>query len=288
MRAFLDRQRLRWQKEKMKAKPGQRGFTLVEMTVVIVVVALLVSLSLPTVRTFFNSLALSGGTRNTISAALAAARAIAAREQRYAGIRFQQDLKGHQYIIFIIQDPEIGAYFFRAVAGVQPIKLPETVGVMEFVESDAEIYDSELMDKTTLSVIFSPRGKLVIHEVQVRNRDGQRDTVANLSNTSHDDIFNKKGDVDKSSQPLREMGMGNEIGMFYQDDYFGQLDTPDYPDVGPRADLGLGPELSRNRFIIYDKTQFAKIDRNRRWSDYLKDLDVIYINAYTGRIISAD
>ena len=110
-----------WQ-EKMKLKRGQSGssrrrpcrssgLTLTEMTVVIAVVALLTVLSLPAVRSFFASLANSGNARPMISAALSSARAIAAKEQRYAGIRFQtaydpskSALDAPQYMIFIVYD----------------------------------------------------------------------------------------------------------------------------------------------------------------------------------------
>ena len=73
----------------MKAKVKQSGVTLTEMVVVIAAVALLTSLSLPATRTFFDSLGSAGSTQAVVSAAMSSARAIAAREQRYAGLRFQ-------------------------------------------------------------------------------------------------------------------------------------------------------------------------------------------------------
>jgi len=205
----------------MKTKSKQSGLTLMEMTVVIVVVALLTTLSLPAIRTFFNSLATSGGTRSLISAALASARAIAAKEQRYAGIRFQEDLYGHQYIIFIVHEEprKMGnlTIGFRAVEGIKPIKLPDSIGVMDLnlgstdqvINDDDYINDpNELRDTTSFSIIFSPSGKMVIHDVQVRNRDGEVDSTGNID-MSNDDIFNKKVQVDVG------------VAMFYQDDYWG-------------------------------------------------------------------
>ncbi len=62
------------------------------------------------------------------------------------------------------------------------------------------------------------------------------------------------------------------VGMFVQDDY---------------AELGLGVELGRNRFVIYDKTQFDKLNAAGRFN-YLSGLELIYINPYTGTIISTD
>jgi len=59
--------------------------------------------------------------------------------------------------------------------------------------------------------------------------------------------------------------------MFIQDDY---------------ANLGLGAELSRNSFIIYDKRRLETVKMDRRWTDYLRHLEVLYINPYTGQIIN--
>jgi hypothetical protein len=92
----------------------------------------------------------------------------------------------------------------------------------------------------------------------VSNRNGKRKG----NNSSKDDIFNTKDNVTDALNP---------VGMFIQDDY---------------AELGLGEEPSRRSFIIYDKSEFDKVDINRRWSDYLKYLEVIYINPYTGTMIN--
>ncbi len=277
----------------MKAKSKQSGITLMEMTVVIAVVALLVSLGLPAVRMLFNSFESQGGGRAVISAALASARAIAAKEQRYAGVRFQQDLDGNQYMVFIVHDPAPKPYGtnltngFRAVEGVEPIKLPDSVGVMDLMvrtnhnpgdfparDSDDEQLRVEYLDDMnplnlgpdgknkyiadtcSFSILFSPSGKMVIHNVRVRNRDGDYRPL-NL-NDSMDDIFNSPENI-----------ANYNMGMFVQDDY---------------AELGLGAESSRNKFIIYDKTQFDELDGGGRFN-YLSGLEFIYINPYTGTMI---
>jgi hypothetical protein len=229
-----------------------------------------------------------------ISGALSTARAIAAKEQRYAGVRFQTayhpdgPLNAPQYMIFIVQDPTMvgtRGYGFRAVEGLKPIKLPENVVVTDFTvvvsrnennpvnPSDEKRLDNPaisnsekndlinnyhlqyLMDTITFSIIFSPSGKLVIHGVRIRNRDSL------ATNGSSDDIFNTLGNVP------------NGIGMFVQDDYF---------------DYGLGPEPSRSSFVIYDRERFGQTNPNKRWTDYLSKLEMIYINPYTGRMIARD
>ena len=279
----------------MKAKSRQSGLTLTEMVVVIATIALLVGLGVPAVRAFLNSFESQSGARSMISAALASARAVAAKEQRYAGVRFQKAyqpaglLKARQYMIFIVHDPDPEpngtdlANGFRAVEGLKPIKLPDSVGVMDFkyrpdsfppsgdgtLDDDSEISNLNVFrDTTAFSIIFSPSGKMVIHDVRVRNRDGRRDIS---SPRSYDDVFNKKADVEAG------------IGMFYQDDY--------YPVYAATDNLGLGLEPSRRSFIIYEKEKFRRAyEKGRAWSDYLRKLvpEMIYINPYTGTIISAD
>jgi len=259
----------------MKVKCKQSGITLMEMTVVIAIVAVFTVFGLPAIRAFFKSFESRGGAKAMISAVLSSARAIAAKEQKYAGIRFQKayhpegPLKASQYMIFIVhEEPSkmtgltIG---FRAVEGLEPIKLPDSIGLMDLrinyndkvlLDSDV-VNDDDLTDVTTFSIIFSPSGKLVIHDVQVWNKDGV--SQPSSPNQSKDDIFNSEQNIANYS-----------IGMFIQDDY----------DL-----LGLDKEPSRNSFIIYDKTQFENVDENKRYSGYLKDLEVIYINPYTGTMI---
>jgi Tfp pilus assembly protein FimT len=248
----------------MKTKNRQSGISLIETTIVVAVIALLVGLSLPSVRGLFLSFESGTDAKTLVSAALASAKAIAVNQQRYAGIRFQQDVKGAQYLVFIVHDFDKTGLKngFRAVDGTQPIKLPTTTGVMEPISNDSDIDQYEdIINTTTFSIIFSPSGNLVIHDVRVRNRDGQGDYSS--FSESNDDIFNKKADVDAG------------FAMFYQDDY-GQSDV---------LYLGLGEEPSRRSFIIYDKNIFKNIPEGSRWSDYLSKLDVVYLNPHTGTII---
>jgi len=277
----------------MKTRGKQSGRTLAEMTVVITAIVLLGSFGLPAIRTFLDSFESGTGARPVISAALASARAIAAREQKYAGIRFQKaynpegPLKAPQYMVFIVHEEprKMGnlTIGFRAVEGLEPIKLPDSIGVMDMryrpdllsppgdglINNDGEISNLDMLrDTTAFSIIFSPTGKLVIHDVQVRNRDGYVDSAGN-TNISGDDIFNKKAQVDAG------------IGMFYQDDFFGASWSL-YPN------LGLGSEESRRSFVIYDRREFKQAyERGRAYSEYLIKLipDAIYINPYTGTMI---
>lgn len=255
----------------MRTDKTKTGFTLVELLTVVSVILLLAVVGLPAARQVLDSFESSGSIRYLVSAALANARAIAAREQAYAGLRFQQDLDGNQYMIFIVNDTPANmgelANGFRRVVGHKPMKLPENVGVLDYASQDEDIDEEwELTDATTFSIVFSPAGKLVVHDVRVRNKDGYVDSTVN-EDTSNDQVFNKKAEVDDGE------------AMFYQDDYTGETWSA-YPN------LGLGEELSRNNFIIYDKRALEAVNADSRWTDYLQYLEVIYISPYTGQIIN--
>ncbi|MDD5063149.1 MAG: hypothetical protein PHQ35_00105 [Phycisphaerae bacterium] len=251
----------------MKTKHRQSGLSLMEEVVVVAIIAILVVFGLPAIRAFTRSVESGGSARAMISAALASGRAIAAKEQHYAGVRFQniyqEDGSGCQYMIFIVYDSNLprdsmqGNLGCRAVEDYKPIKLPDSVGVMDLMVNDTEISSdlqidtpAEVNDTTTFSVLFSPSGKLVTHNLWVRNRDGD------TGNGSKDDIFNTESNV------------RNGIGMFVQDEN-GET------------------EQSRNSFIIYDRAAFEKLDLSSRYTDYLDDLasQEIYINPYTGTMI---
>lgn len=272
----------------MRNKRRQFGATLSEMTVVVSIAALMLGLAVPVTNILLNSFESESGTKSIISSALASARAIAAKDQRYAGIRFQKrydpnnpdPLNVSQYIIFIVYDYDRTglANGFRATDGIQPIKLPDSIGVMDLFYSSGLVAGSNpdvnfansnvISDTTTFSVIFSPSGKLVIHDVRVRNRDGIPDSIGNINNLSNDDIFNKKNRVD------------NNFAMFYQDDYY------DASSSWVGLNLGLGEEPSRNSFVIYDTKKLKQTAQNLRWTNYLNQLKRIYINPYTGTIVN--
>ena len=265
----------------MKVKLRQSGLSLTEMMVVIATIALLTVFGIPAIRTFVKSFETEAGVRGMINAALSNARAIAAKEQRYAGVRFQQkwqaDNKGCQYMIFIIHDKASTGYAsgFRAVSGAKPLKLPDNIGVMDLTvveegaltdaDKDNNIDGSvERSNATTFSVIFSPSGKLIIHELWVRNKDGS------TTNSSEDDIFNTRDNVMDPGHPSYKM--------FVQDENVEEGDVDYY---------GFNIEPSRREFIIYDRGVFDRVNIDRRWTDYLEDLKdtEIYINPYTGRMI---
>lgn len=268
----------------------QSALTLVEMLAVLAILSILFVIGLPAAKKILESFDSSANVRSVISAALSNARSVAMSEGVWAGLRFQQDKLGSQYMILIQYDNKatgLDAAGFRAVESRKPMKLPESIGVMDlFVRTNrgATIYDAqdptcipiqgandilsnqnidetvELTDTTTFSVVFSKEGRLVTHDVRIRNRQGE----SGVSTTATDDIFNTQPVVDAAAlatPPKR---------LFYQDDY---------------ASLGLGQEPSRNSFIIYDKKKLAAVPAGKRWTQYLSSLPLEYVNPNTGELM---
>ncbi|MEJ2648681.1 MAG: hypothetical protein P8016_09770, partial [Sedimentisphaerales bacterium] len=242
----------------------------------------------------------------TIDAALSTARAIAAKEQRYAGVRFELDFHDNQYMIFIIHDPEKTGLSngFRAVEGVKPIKLPDDVRVIDmysrfetnpetcrdeplassssigqhWMDDQGVVYpdgqkNSIIRDTSCFSIVFSPTGNLVIHEVRVRNRDGiYKPDNSVPSKVSMDDIFNSPQNI-----------LNFNVGMFMQDDDWSQYGGP------PGS---LGTELSRNKFYIYEKSHLEKLASETTGTapnkiKYLLSLEPVFINQYTGTLVNS-
>jgi hypothetical protein len=272
------------------------------MLVSITIVTIIAAITLPTFYALRDGYT-SSGADTIVSAALSSAKAMAAREQKYAGIRFQcvpdpenPSLPGDQYLIFIIEDSSLSPYGFRAAKGVAPIKLPVNQAVTDmFVKVnysaanpvDLKIGDSpngnddittteQLWDATTFSIVFSPSGRLVAHDVCVWNMEGK------TNDTGVDMVFNTFDNVSGAIKCTPPMPLNQTWkGIFYQDK---EKIMPDGWQPFPQ-------EPSRKNLVVYDRRAMKKTPANARWSGYLKDLatgdnsQTLYINPYTGTII---
>jgi len=281
----------------MKFQRRQQGVTLIELLVVVTIIILLTAVGLPAFKALSTAFESGDSVERMINATLAAARAMAIQDQRYVGVRFQKafnldPLKASQYMILIERDAESTGIEsgFRAVQGVKPVKLPDSVGVMDLNvatenrdrtwpeksqyesidlatgNSDALLDDvSELWDVTTFSMVFSPQGHLVVHGVRVRNNTGKMDSDTSLS---EDDVFNTLGQVQAG------------IAQFCQDDYF--------DEDGSDVISGVGPEASRLSLVIYKTASFMEaFNRGVAWTGYLHESQRRYGNRYTGALITS-
>ena len=283
----------------------KRGFSLTELLVVVGIIALLMSVGIPAAKKLSESLESSDGVRSVINAALCNARATAIKEQKYAGVRFQFGADGRQYMVLVLHDPaekptnaEIAnnpdktgtglASGFRVMSNRKSTALPASVGVMDcvlvsrtlngnnsitFVENTVNIANPDLLfdsndkmtDVTSFSIIFSPAGKLVTHEVRIRNKYGKisSDTY-DPTKVPYDDTFNTEAIV------------SGGLALLYQDDLI-------------LSGFGPGPEYSRKSFLIYNVEAFKKINPAMRWSGYLQDLYLtgrIFVNPHSGEIVN--
>lgn len=253
----------------MKRKESSiKGITLIELLVVVGAIGALVFLGVPSVKALLRSLETEAGTRSMINAALSSARAIALKEQRYAGLRFQKLydddlLEADQYMIFVLDaqvydKANLERRDFFAVEGQQPIKVPESTLILDIsdIGSDADFgAPATLIDISTFSIIFTPSGHLIASEIRARNRDNE------LTDVSSDDIFNTKANVLSGR------------AMFCQDDY---------------PEEGYWQEVSRTSVLICDAERFTTAYRaGTPWSTYLRDLMDTrrFVNRYTGRLI---
>lgn len=274
------------------------GLTLIETTLVVATIALMVGFAVPAVRSLVKSFQSEGGTVTMVNAVLNSARTMAVSRQRYVGVRFQKlctstdpadPLKGlmdaPQYMIFIVHEEVqnnggVGDGF-RAMEGLEPIKLPPAIGVMElsWISNDGEIDEPfELSDATTFSIVFSPTGKLIVHNVRVRDAKGwfRPDNTPGSTKMSMDDVFNSAENICRHKQ-----------GMFIQDDYSRRKN----PKQTDNLDFGLGEEPSCASFVLYEPPQLRMMyDQKTAWTGYLSRLaaKAFYVSPYTGDLISSD
>jgi type II secretory pathway pseudopilin PulG len=236
------------------------------MLVVLAIIAMLVALAIPGINAMQKSFN-STGAEGMISAALATARTLAISHQQYAGVRFQKAgdpnnaLKADQYMIFVIYDADKTGWVcgFIVVGGYKPIKLPDNVGVVDKMvrktstlkicgetderslnDTDDLNSNNKIADTSAFSILFSPAGKLVSHEIRCR-RKSNKDDVFNDPLTgmfiedNHDDsgigvensrrefyIYDKEK-FEKMTTSSQRMAYLNGLKPVYVNPYTGEL-----------------------------------------------------------------
>ncbi len=161
-------------------RPGRAGFTLMEMMVVIGLVALLATMTLPSVIALYNSGADSQA-YNLIAAQLTAARALAIEKGTFAGVHCQAadatnsgqpstdpdkllrpDLQHVCFTALVLYDPD--KRHFRLHEGSRPQRVPGSIAygkVCSETVEDSGSYKGQAADIdkfTTFTVVFTPSG----------------------------------------------------------------------------------------------------------------------------------
>lgn len=160
-----------------------RGFTLVEMMVTLIIIALIVASILPSAVALFKAGADSQA-KNLLSSQLAAARALAMYSDTYAGVhvqmadnpgKFYKNAAGKCYMAVVKYNPTAGAPgpaagTFSLADGYSPVKVPGTYafGEVSPVHVNGATYQ-QLSDGTnqndfrSFTIVFSPTGEVVIY-----------------------------------------------------------------------------------------------------------------------------
>lgn len=149
------------------------GFTLTEMLVAMAIMVILMAAAVPTIKKLREAMEQSTGVKSIIDAALSNARAIAVREQKYAGVRFQLH-EGRQYLMLIINDPNGTGLVngFRMVDGRKSVMLPDGVAIIsEKYKKDSDLKTpAKFVEASLVSIIFTPAGKLTTHDVRYKGQ----------------------------------------------------------------------------------------------------------------------
>lgn len=266
-------------------KRRQRGLTLPELLTTLTIMVVVGAVAVPAINSLKEAFRGAGNARVIASTVLQNARAIAMNEGQYAGVRFQRDKTGRQYAIYIVYMPigtggfaEFNTMMYKAVEGKEPVPMPEGILLSDMVvrTNDSYLYtesgyklleeddlanEKSLTDITSFSIIFDSSGQLVRKRIRVRNRDKIFRPDEEGRDSSKDKIFSSLANVEKLTSK------------FIQDDY---------------GELGLGGELSRIQFKIFDVNEYNKLDSDQKKFEYLDSLPYYSVNQYSGELSSGN
>ncbi len=269
----------------MTQRAKKSGLTLTELIVTMSIVAVIAGIGLPAANQLQKSFESSSRLHDVVAAALSNARASALARGIYTGIRFQQDARGDQYMIFIEQDNNVkpgivGNRGFRAMQGRNPIRLPKRGTMMDMrLKADYSVVDPYTTEISLLP-LYSP---VALTDAARDNYLQQQEVLLDLQTFSI--IFTPAGKLIQATLKVSFASPPGkpDIGRDIFDEITG--DAMFTHDDDAEHD-GLQIESSRNHFVIVDKMEFNEVLPAKRWSSYLQYLKQFYINPYTGEIIN--
>lgn len=295
----------------------QRGFTLVELMVVLGIVVIIAALAVPNTGQIIRSHRMAAA-ENLVSSAMAQARAHAVKNQTYAGLRFQygkdgwQD--GRQYVVMIENAPEMSSFAYVAIPNAKPTPLPRGITLvsgnieLEPTRADKNAYLQNYVEQgnpatnlywrycmeyaTTFNVIFSPAGQLVNKRVLIKGRNswerhhGEPPTPF-ISPT--DKVFN----IHLNEEVLQD---NPDFYLLYPE--YGSLPINEvnlnypYPHwlINPNTELG---KTSATHLYLANTDDLADAPPESRYTDYLIRGDAanvkhLLFNTYTGELLDDD
>lgn len=273
----------------------QAGFTLIEMLVVISIIAIMISLVMPAGSSMIQSHRMSSA-KNLIKTALAQAQAYATKERKYAGLRFQQDGDGRQYMILvesknitIIDGSNYGAWnnyqlmnLYTPVDNVLPMALPVGIAALPTFSDPIEIDwngdvlldPDELAEATTFCILFGPSGQLIMKPAQC----GPRISPADYPGYAiyYKDYIYGEGDSifenDPTQVPAEGLPLpGDEITL--------------YNENNPATFL---PESSQSGVYVYEREKLEELPEEERMDYIFYKLKPMRLNIYTGKLIEQE
>ncbi|MBN1765613.1 MAG: prepilin-type N-terminal cleavage/methylation domain-containing protein [Sedimentisphaerales bacterium] len=282
-------------------KPVISGFTLVEMLVVIGIALILAALVVPNAPTVIRSHKMSAA-QNLIKNALAQAQGHASKFQKYAGVRFQYQVKYtgnvsnwsarsvtdwemvRQYLVLIESDPNPvdGSNRFAAVDNAKPVPLPKGIGAISAeVDMLGDTYLDEntsgdsrycLLGATTFSIIFSPSGQIVTQTLRVGPRP--------VDLAPRDPIF---GDSDVFYSYLSSAVNTQPPFLLFKDNYGLSHIT--------NSEEWCNVEMSTAGLYLFEESALYEADPAFRYSqciynhDSSESVEQMVLNLYTGGVL---